>query len=346
MRIAICLSFLVAATSAPGDGHADPTTGRVVKVFAPRRIEVHIPAGRFLMGVDETTAAAANLQCTINFPAFIGTAGAGATRVNIDFCGDYADTLSAMTPREVFLDAYAIDRDEVSVGEYRTCVSAGGCDLDPLIAGDERYIRDGWPMVNVNWSEAQDFCRWRGGRLPTEAEWERAARGDDPSATWPWGDLEQLKDFNHGQPRTPVLRDIERQKVPVPLQFFGDPDDSDGHAIMAPSGSYTWGTSPFGTRDQAGNVAEWTADAWIFDPKTKGYDQISEINPFRDGTHSDPRVVRGGSWRQPPFLAKSNLRDPFNKEYDPKQRYSHVGFRCARSTHTPQGTIRPTKTGD
>jgi formylglycine-generating enzyme required for sulfatase activity len=290
------------------------------------------------MGVDEDTARAANVQCVAKFPSLVGTTGTGANRTTINFCQDYADTLAAMAPREVYLDAYFIDRDEVSVDEYRACVAAGACDLDPLIAGDERYIKDGWPMVNVTWRESQDFCRWRGGRLPTEAEWERAARGDDPSAIWPWGELEQPKDFNHGKERADVLRDIERTPTPVPLQFFGDPDDSDGYAILAPTGSFVWGTSPLGTRDQAGNVAEWTADAWVFDAKTKGYDDLGDINPLREGTHTNERVVRGGSWRQPTFIAKSNLRDPFNKEYDPKRRFSHIGFRCARSTHTPQGT--------
>ncbi|MEO8704063.1 MAG: SUMF1/EgtB/PvdO family nonheme iron enzyme [Kofleriaceae bacterium] len=312
-------------------------SGRVMRIVAPRRVEIHVPAGKFWMGVDEDTARAAHAQCMMVFPALTGTTGAGATRIVVDFCRDYADTLAAMPPREVFVDSFTIDRDEVSVIEYRGCVNAGACDLDPLIAGDERYIRDGWPMVNATWNEAQDFCRWRGERLPTEAEWERAARGDNAAATWPWGELEQPKDFNHGQPRAQAMRDIERSLTVTPFQFFGDPDDSDGHAILAPPGSYVWGEGPYGTRDQAGNVAEWTADAWIFDSKTKGYDRLDRTNPFREGTLSDARVVRGGSWRQPTFIAKSNLRDPFNKEYDPKQRFSHIGFRCARSSRTPHG---------
>jgi formylglycine-generating enzyme required for sulfatase activity len=326
-------------------------------IAAPRKVEIRVPAGRFWMGVDEDTARAAFVQCQMVFPALTGASGAGATRIRVDFCADYADMLAAMAPRQVFVDAFHIDRDEVSVDEYRTCVNAGACDLDPLIAGDERYIRSGWPMVNVTWREAQDFCRWRGGRLPTEAEWERAARGDDPTATWPWGELEQRKDFNHGQPRAQAMRDIERMPSQTPVQFFGDPDDSDGHAILAPAGSYVWGEGPFGTRDQAGNVAEWTADAWIFEglpqtppfgaptraarPPIRGYDGLDRINPVREGTHTDARVVRGGSWRQPSFVAKSNLRDPFNKEYDPKQRFSHVGFRCARSSRALDNAASP-----
>jgi formylglycine-generating enzyme required for sulfatase activity len=330
-----CASYLAVAVLAglAGDTQAgDAPHGRVVRIESSRRVEVRVPAGRFWMGIDEDGAGAALSQCTMVFPAMTGTTlGPAATRQRIDFCADYFDMLAAMKPREVFLDAYLIDRDEVGVTDYRACVAAGACDLDPLIAGDERYIQDGLPMVNVTWNESQVFCRWRGGRLPTEAEWERAARGDDPVKTWPWGELEQGKDFNHGQPRAQAMRDIERAPLPTPLPFFGDPDDSDGYSTLAPAGSYVWGESPFGTRDQAGNVAEWTADAWIHDVKTKGYENLSSINPYREGTHTDPRVVRGGSWRQPSFLGKSNLRDPFNSLYDPIHRFSHVGFRCARS---------------
>jgi len=246
-----------------------------------------------------------------------------------------------MTPREVFVSAFAIDRDEVSVADYRACVAAGHCDLDPLVAGDERYIKDGWPMVNVTWFEAEDFCHWRGGRLPTEAEWERAARGDNASASWPWGSLEQPRDFNHGPPRASAMREIERTPQATPVQFLGDPDDSDGTSILAPAGSYVWGEGPYGTRDQAGNVAEWTGDGWAFDSRVQGYDGLPRNDPYREPTLFEPRVVRGGSWRQPIFVARSNLRDPFNKVYEPKGRFSHIGFRCARALNRLEG--RPTQ---
>jgi formylglycine-generating enzyme required for sulfatase activity len=269
MRIGLAaLAIFASSTSSANDR---PTHGRVVRVEAPKRIEVRVPAGRFWMGVDEDTAKAATEQCNLAFPALTGRLQNGTT---LDFCGDYFSMLHAMGPREVFVSAFMIDRDEVSVGEYRACVEAGACDLDPLVAGDERYIKDGWPMVNVNWFEAQDFCRWRGGRLPTEAEWERAARGDNASATWPWGDLEQPRDFNHGQPRAQALRELERTPSVVPTQFLGDPDDSDGVSILAKPGHYVWGEGPYGTRDQAGNVAEWTADAFEHSPKVKGYDNL------------------------------------------------------------------------
>jgi formylglycine-generating enzyme required for sulfatase activity len=329
-RLALAAVSLVATA-----GGATGAPGRVVQVAAPRRIEVFVPAGRFAMGVEEDAALVAVQQCELAYPAFNGSQL--ATQKPIGFCNvDYETDLEHMRTRSVYVDAFAIDRDEVSVTDYRRCVAVGGCDLDPLISGDERYIRDGWPMVNVTWLEAEDFCRWRGGRLPTEAEWERAARGDNPDATWPWGIEERLKDFNHGQPRVEAMREIERtQTIPqVPWVLLGDPDDSDGSVLIAPPGTYIWGEGPYGTRDQAGNVAEWTADAYVHDDNVKGYDELSTTNPVRDARPGelDPvRVVRGGSWRQPAFVAHSNLRDPFNLLYRQSFRFSHVGFRCART---------------
>jgi len=322
------------------DGAAERERGRVVRLDLPKRVQVFVPAGRFMMGVDEEhVAGAAREQCRSAFPARFQHPTTGQV---VDFCDDYFDTLIAMAPREVYVEAFWIDRDEVSVHDYRACVHAGACNLDPLVAGDDRYIRDDWPMVNITWDESQDYCRWRGGRLPTEAEWERAARGDNRNTTWPWGtEFEQPKDFNHGQPRAPSMREIDRTQAQLPVQLFGDPDDSDGVAILAPPGTYVWGEGPYGTRDQAGNVAEWTSDAYVSERDKKGYDGLGSVNPFREGSASDPRVVRGGSWRQPTFVAKSNLRDPFAALYVRGGRFSHIGFRCARSARIPSNTGAP-----
>ena len=323
------LSLLVAGIAAIAG--AAGAGGRAVRVEKPRQIEVFIPPGTFEMGVTEDSAASALIQCQLAFfPPNQTPRQQTQGGMFVDFCSEYFLDLSHMQARAVFLDAYAIDRDEVSVADYRRCVAAGGCTLDALIAGDERYIRGEWPMVNATWDEAQSFCHWRGGKLPTEAQWERAARGDHAESEWPWGALEQPKDFNHGQPRAAAMREIERQISTVPLRFFGDPDDTDGFSLLAPSGSFPWGESPFGTRDQAGNVAEWTADAYFHDDRNRGYDNLPSVNPQREGT-TQTRVIRGGSWRQPTFVARSNLRDPFNPYYDATQRFSHVGFRCARA---------------
>ena len=117
----------------------------------------------------------------------------------------------------------------------------------------------------------------------------------------------------------------------MPLKFFGDPDDTDGFALLAPPGSFPWGESPTGTRDQSGNVAEWTQDAHFTDERKRGYEGLATLNPVREGSATQTRVIRGGSWRQPSFVSKANLRDPFNAYYDATSRFSHVGFRCARS---------------
>ncbi|MGE0548057.1 MAG: formylglycine-generating enzyme family protein [Kofleriaceae bacterium] len=298
--------------------------GRVVRIEKVMAREVIVPAGSFAMGVDDNIAGYARDQCLLAFPSQRVQTIAGRV---VDFCGDYFTDLTRTLVRSVYVDAFAIDRDEVTVADYRACVAAGGCALDPLVGGDERYVRGEWPMVNATWEEAREFCGWRGGRLPSEAEWERAARGDGATA-WPWGELEQPNDFNHGQPRSQTLREIERPQPPPPIRYFGDPDASDRTAILAPPGSYPWGEGPYGTRDQAGNVAEWTADAFI--PR-RGYDDLPAVNPLRDAPGAHARVVRGGSWRQPAFVARSNLRDPFNEVYRQDQRFSHIGFRCARS---------------
>jgi formylglycine-generating enzyme len=325
---------------------SDAGAGHVVRVEAPPRREVVVPAGEFVMGIDEADVSELTQDCRMAFERHQPTQfPIGNGMQSTTFCEMYGHELEGLVDkiqldddstvdRKVYLSSFAIDRDEVSVTDYRACIAAGACELDPLIAGDERYIRDTWPLVNVTWDEAQTYCRWRGGRLPTEAEWERAARGDD-RRKWPWGDADRLADFNHGMARVPAMRELDRSVFGVPLQFLGDTDASDGTVLIAPPGSYAWGEGPYGTRDQAGNVAEWTADSLGGNSQLgelgSGYDGLPLINPRRDGRASEPRVVRGGSWRQPAFLSRANVRDPFNILYAPDGRYTHIGFRCARS---------------
>jgi formylglycine-generating enzyme required for sulfatase activity len=315
--------------------------GRVVRVERPPSREVFVPAGTFEMGVTDKEAEDAVEHCRTyyespNILPFKTPSGA-----ETKFCSRYAEELAQMDVRDVTLGAFAIDRDEVTVADYRKCVAAGACELDPLVDGDERYIQDAWPIVNITWFEARDFCRWHGGRLPTEAEWERAARGDD-GRVWPWGKVPRPGDFNHGKPRDEGLRQLDRFTPPVPIDLMGDPDDSDHVAVLAPPGTFPWGEGPYGTRDMAGNVAEWTADLRGENDATLGYNGLPRIDPKRDSidkqnSEAVPRVVRGGSWRQPEYFARANLRDPFHIDpgtrqmYLPTQRFSHVGFRCARS---------------
>ncbi|HEX5061699.1 MAG TPA: SUMF1/EgtB/PvdO family nonheme iron enzyme [Kofleriaceae bacterium] len=366
------LAAVAVATMIGGIALAGERAGKVVRVEQTPKREVFVPAGAFWMGVTEDDIKVVKELCVQFFePDSVQLIGQRAAPT---LCGGYEEELDNMKLRQVFLSAFAIDRYEVTVADYRQCVTAGRCNLDPLIAGDERYIRNEWPIVNVTWNEAQEYCRWRGGRLPTEAEWERSARGAEvgsvadqadqdraASLQWPWCHekyqacgakkgqarqdclntkcVERPKDFNHGQPRSQAIREVDRSGLT--LHLLGDPDDVDGYALLAPPGQYPWGEGPFGTRDQAGNVAEWVADARGATDALAGYaelpgcatidDEIRCINPKREGNDRDLRIVRGGSWRQPSFLGRVNVRDPFGPVYDPRRRFSHVGFRCARS---------------
>jgi formylglycine-generating enzyme required for sulfatase activity len=364
------VAVVLLATAVGGIALAGERAGRVVRVEAPPQREAFVPAGAFWMGVSDDDISVVNDQCQQFFEPQHDQIP--ITSKPITLCAAYQQELDRMRQRQVFLSAFAIDRYEVTVADYRQCITAGMCSLDALIAGDERYIKDEWPIVNVTWYEAQQYCRWRGGRLPTEAEWERAARGasvgkdadqadQDRAAAdvWPWcyeryaacqarkkpdaecmqQCVERPKDFNHGQPRAQALREID--KSGVPLHLIGDPDDVDGYALLAPPGQFPWGQGPYGTRDQAGNVAEWVADARGATDALAGYADLPGcteldgdvrcINPERTGNDRDVRVVRGGSWRQPSFIARSNVRDPFGPIYDPRRRFAYVGFRCARS---------------
>ncbi|MEZ4360081.1 MAG: SUMF1/EgtB/PvdO family nonheme iron enzyme [Kofleriaceae bacterium] len=287
--------------------------GKIVRVERPRDEWVEVPAGSFSMGLDPDSIAAMEQYCEAM------TTGPGGQQPLAVLCEGVNIQLAGMTMRSVFVSRFAIGRREVSTAEYRRCVAAGVCALDPLVAGDERYIRDEWPLVNVTWWEASEYCRWRGGRLPTEAEWERAARGDD-ARIWPWGDVPRPKDYNHGRMTAQMSRTVGGWE-----EMLGDPDPSDGALLLAPPGSYPWGEGPYGTLDQAGNVAEWVHDAW----SQLGYSNLSQMNPVREPSLFDARVVRGGSWRQTPQAARVDVRDLFSEEYLPNSRAPYIGFRCA-----------------
>ena len=294
---------------------AETSRGTIVRVERPPPAIVDVPAGSFTMGVspgDETQQ-----------QIFLACGQATET----DLCVADAQMLVKMAARAVTLSAFAIDRAEVTVDDYRACVAAGRCDLGALFAGDERYLRSALPMVNVSWFDASDYCAWRGGRLPTEAQWEKAARGTD-GRIWPWGDITQDDNFNHGKPRDGVLRQLDEARENRTIEdSTGDADDRDGVLLAAPPGEFPWGAGPYGTVDQAGNVAEWVADEWSLD----GYAGLPDFDPERaaDPGANVPRVVRGGSWRQPAYLGRTEQRDPLNVIYLASRRFAYIGFRCA-----------------
>jgi formylglycine-generating enzyme required for sulfatase activity len=194
--------------------------------------------------------------------------------------------------------AFFIDRTEVRVQDYERCVAVGRCKPAGYGAGATRFERADYPVSFVTWFDANDYCQFRGARLPTEAEFERAARGRSGRA-FPWGDLYNGHVANHG--RFGVLAH----------------DPSDGYAELAPVGSYPDGRTPEGVLDLAGNVAEWQSDVY-----RERYD-----DPPPDDTDNARRVLRGGGFLNGAAWLRGAARD----SAPPDTRRPDVGFRCARS---------------
>jgi formylglycine-generating enzyme required for sulfatase activity len=197
--------------------------------------------------------------------------------------------------RNIHIDAFMIDVHEVTNAQYKHFIEA----LDypePPFWEDKRYNRPDNPVVGVNWYDARAYCWWTYKRLPTEAEWEKAARGT-AGHLFPWGD-----EFR-----------------PALANLLGD---DDGHKGLAPVGTFPGGKSPYGASDMVGNVWEWCRD-W-YSPHY--YREKAQDNPLgpRSGHY---RVVRGGSWVSSPQFAAFSSRD----RLDPHARGVHFGFRCARS---------------
>jgi formylglycine-generating enzyme required for sulfatase activity len=304
-RVAIVLAALAWL---PAEAGSEARTGRPVHLARPPGSMAAIPGGTFIMGIDEEELADAIESCKDEFGPESGALA----------CEQMARFQDAATgqAREVYVSPFQIDRAEVTGGEYRACVIAGACDPTPLVAGDTRFIRDDLPVVNVTWYDAQTYCRWLGKRLPTEAEWEKAARGDD-GRRWPWGNTDGDDRANRGKLLSEELRP---SGAPAGLPATQS-DDADGAAAPAPPGTFRWGRSPYGVYDMAGNVAEWVHDWW----SQFGYTGLSLIDP--KGVPSGPfRVVRGGSFNDPRFFARVYYRN----SQRPQQRAISIGFRCAR----------------
>jgi formylglycine-generating enzyme required for sulfatase activity len=176
----------------------------------------------------------------------------------------------------VYLDGFYIDKTEVSNAQYRKCMETGPCDTpeDTIYYDNADYAQH--PVVFVRWNDANAYCQWAGKRLPTEAEWEKAARG---TGRWvyPWGNTFDGTKLNFADKNTSF--------------DWSDSNWDDGYAATAPVGSYPNGASPYEALDMAGNVWEWVAD-WYDEGY---YSQSPGRNP--PGPDSgEYRVLRGGSW--------------------------------------------------
>lgn len=208
--------------------------------------------------------------------------------------------------REVYLDAYWIDKYEVSNGQYALCVAAGACTKpndDSSRTRDNYYGNpeyDHFPVGYVDWYQANAYCEWVGGRLPSEAEWEKAARGPNGNK-YPWGNEDAscgLSNYNQGS--------------------YDKPDFCVGDTSQV--GSYPNGTSYYGVMDMAGNVWEWVND-W-YGP----YDATDTINPTGPNGEQDYKVIRGNSW----YNIDKDIRSAYRGRMKPSSgQNSNFGFRCA-----------------
>jgi formylglycine-generating enzyme required for sulfatase activity len=245
---------------------------------------VAVPAGPFLRGCDE---------------------------------GDRACQEDSQPKRTITLSAFEVDRLEVTSRTYRECVDAGGCEEPEFVFEDPEAFpperanfhydapgREDTALNGVTWFQAETYCAWRGKRLPTSAEWEKAARGTD-GRTFSWG--EEAPNCTHG-----AFNALES----------GDCGLDNAYAAV---GTHPAGDSPYGMADAAGGAGEWVSD-W-YDPAA--YASDPDVDPVGPETGTS-KVLRGGSWLSTEtFIAVSNRIGGVGTTPDTANRI--WGFRCARS---------------
>jgi serine/threonine-protein kinase len=233
----------------------------------------------------------------------------------------------------VTLDAFWIDRTEVTNAMFARFVAdsqhvtdaetKGGFVLDaaqgkwqgtwgatwrsPSGPGSDSSSLPDHPVAQVSWSDADAYCRWAGRRLPTEAEWEKAARGTD-GRTNPWGS---------GPPAGNLLNFGDKNLV---RPEWANVSVDDGYAFTSPVEQYPDGASPYGALDMAGNVSEWVAD-WYGD-----YPAEPQANPTGPAS-GEYRVHRGGSW-----VSVDDVCSTYRGHFNPAEHwFDDIGFRCAES---------------
>ncbi len=298
-----------AAPSLGLDPPAERAASRGVEALrAPLAGRVRVHGATFEMGSTAREMFAALKMCvspTLSpFPDKQSIASLG--------CDD-ADVKSALRAEgqihEVTLATFDIDRTEVRVADYARCVATRACPSPGFGYGDPRFDRPDYPVTHVRWEDAATYCAWAGGRLPTEAEWEYAARGTE-RRIFPWGDHYNPHLTNHGAADAGLRG--------------GEADASDGYPILAPVGSFPDGATPLGVLDMAGNAAEWVSDFWgDADDEGYGYSSVAAVDP-RGPITGVFHVVRGGSYENGPAGLRTAAR---GRIFVP--RAETVGFRCA-----------------
>jgi len=251
-----------------GDTWTRPADGMVM---------VYVPAAQFQMG-----STAEQVRDSVDVCIVEG--------LSESYCRHFADEQPAHT---VALDAFWIDRTEVTNVQYRKCVAAGACTASSYNDYDA-YNSDAQPVVGVSWHDAAAYCAWTGGQLPTEAQWEYAARGPE-GRVYPWGNewREKVANYDEGGYK-------------------------DGYNKSAPVGSFPDGVSWVGALDMAGNAWEWVAD-WY-----GAYTDEVQRNPIGPMSGNN-KVLRGGAFALDPNF----LRTTYRYGDGPNASAGGIGFRCA-----------------
>ena len=239
---------------------------------------VNVPAGEFLMGSSDE-----------EIKKVVRDLGGGELGPDVEW-------FAAERPQhKVYLDEFLIDKFEVTNGQYKLFIIATGCAIPRHWEnGDYPKGMENYPIVYVSWEDADAYSKWIGKRLPTEAEWEKTARGTD-TRIWPWGN------------------DFDKTKCNVECWEGSGPK---------PIGSYPVGVSPYGAFDMAGNVWEWT-DSW-YDAYPGSKYKASEFG-------KKLRVLRGGSWYHYDSLGPIGARCASRDRGTPQSVSYVAGFRCAIS---------------
>ena len=271
---------LILPAAAQSEPVATPATAQQAgeQIYLPLAVQAHpaiteeilISAGSFQMGCDSNNSA--------------------------ETCDFTEQPLHMVT-----LDTYYIDKYEVTNARYKACVDAGQCTTPgesssysrPSYYGNADF--NDYPVIYVNWYQATAFCTWAGKRLPTEAEWEKAARGASDTRTYPWG---------NSAPNSTLLNSGSN---------VGD---------TTQVGAYPAGASPYGVMDMAGNVYEWVTDRYGGD-----YYSVSPVSNPQGPATGTARVFRGGSWSN----YGSYVRAAFRFYNYPEYWVNILGFRCVRS---------------
>ncbi len=211
---------------------------------------------------------------------------------------------------KVYTDFFVIDQYEVSVEDYKKCVDQGRCDLKNVYIDESLYCNYGkvgkekHPMNCINWYGAQEYCKWKRKRLPTEAEWEKATRGND-GRVYPW------KEEEFGCNYSTVDSD----------ENINSGNEGCGQMGTSLIDSFPESVSPYGLFNTSGNVMEWVSD--FYDKSYYSLDELKE-NPTGPQTGGS-KVLRGGGWR-------SYEKDVYTfrrERYVPDFGHDDYGFRCA-----------------